>query len=185
MPEYPVQKHGDEWYLLEIFFLLFAKASIYSIHCIIDYIGGYHTMPIDFQDCPCSGKNMSYFTAPWILLILSKHGGIHGYELKKVLKGHMEDLRISMNITGLYRHLKLMEKRGVLFSEWDIPDRGPAKRKYSLTEQGKECLQRWMQTLCIQGELINRFLRKANKAFPSMAIPAIQSQDREVSECNL
>jgi DNA-binding PadR family transcriptional regulator len=142
-------------------------------------------MSIDFQDCPCSGKNMSYFTAPWILLILSKHDGIHGYELKKLLRDHMEDLRISMNITGLYRHLKLMEKRGVLFSQWDIPDNGPAKRKYSLTEHGEECLQRWMQTLWIQGELINRFLRGATKAFPSMRIPANLSSDRDVPKCNV
>jgi DNA-binding PadR family transcriptional regulator len=142
-------------------------------------------MTIDFQDCPCSGKSMTYFTAPWILLVLSKHDGIHGYELKKILKGHMEDLRISMNITGLYRHLKLMEKRGVLSSEWDTPDKGPAKRKYSLTEEGKECLSLWMQTLYIQGELIHRFLRGAHKVFPSMPMPANRGPEREVPKCNL
>jgi len=137
-------------------------------------------MTINFQDCPCSGKNMSYFTAPWILLILSKYDGIHGYELKKLLEDHMQDLRISLNITGLYRHLKMMEKRGVLFSEWDMPAKGSAKRKYSLTEQGKECLSRWMQTLYIQEELINRFLRGATKALPSVRIPAIPFPGREV-----
>jgi len=78
-----------------------------------------------------------------------------------------------------------MEKRGVLFSQWDIPDNGPAKRKYSLTEHGEECLQRWMQTLWIQGELINRFLRGATKAFPSMRIPANLSSDRDVPKCNV
>jgi DNA-binding PadR family transcriptional regulator len=135
-----------------------------------------------FEDCPCSGKNMSYFTAPWILLILSSYGGIHGYELKRLLEDHMGDLRISMNITGLYRHLKLMEKRGVLFSEWDTPAKGPAKRKYSLTEQGKECLSRWMQTLYIQGELIKRFLRGATKALPSVPIPAFRFPGREASK---
>jgi len=128
---------------------------------------------------------MSYFTAPWILLILSKHDRIHGYELRKLLEDHMEDFRISLNITGLYRHLKLMEKRGVLFSEWDTPDKGPAKRKYSLTKEGKECLSLWMQTLYIQGELISRFLRGATKVLPSIRIPAVLSRDLSVPKPTL
>jgi len=136
-------------------------------------------MSVNFQDCPCSGKNMTHFTAPWILLTLYDHEGIHGYELKKVIKGYMEDLGISINITGLYRHLRLMEKRGVVFSEWDTPDNGPAKRQYYLTESGKECLWRWMQTLHIQLELIARFLDKAGSVFPSPPLPKIQIQAKE------
>ena len=133
-------------------------------------------MSANFQDCPCSGKHMSYFSAPWILLTLYDHEGVHGYELKKIIKGYMEDLGISINITGLYRHLRLMEKRGVLFSEWDTPNSGRAKRQYYLTESGKECLQRWMQTLHIQSELIARFLDRAGSVFPSPPLPKIQIQ---------
>lgn len=124
-------------------------------------------MSINFQDCPCSGKNMSYFSAPWILLTISKHESIYGYELKKVLKGSMEDLGIPMNITGLYRHLKFLENRGMLASEWDTSTAGPAKHRYFLTESGRECLMRWMQTLYIQMEVISRFFQKAKDVFPS------------------
>lgn len=136
-------------------------------------------MSVNFQDCPCSGKNMTYFSAPWILLTLYLHAGIHGYELKKILKGYMEDLGISMNITGLYRHLKLMEERGVVSSNWDTPNRGPAKKRFYLTESGKECLWRWMQTLHIQVELISRFFQKAKSVFPSSPSLRIQFQSRE------
>lgn len=139
-------------------------------------------MSINFQDCPCSGKNMSYFSAPWILLTLYNHAGIHGYKLKKILKGYMEDLGISMNITGLYRHLKLLEKRGVLSSEWNTPNKGPAKRQYYLTENGKECLWRWVQTLHIQVELISRFFEKAKSIFPASPLPQIQFQGPEQPE---
>lgn len=131
-------------------------------------------MTARFEDCPCSGKNMTYFAAPWILLTLYKHDGTHGYEIKKFLKEYVEDLGISQNITGLYRHLKAFEQRGILFSQWDTPDKGPAKRKYYLTEFGKECLWRWMQTLHIQLELITRFLNKATKAFPAKSLPKIR-----------
>ena len=136
-------------------------------------------MSINFNECPCSGKNMTYFTAPWILLTLYLHEGIHGYKLKKILKGYMEDLGISMNITGLYRHLKLMEERGVVSSEWDTPNKGPAKKQFYLTENGKECLWRWMQTLHIQVELISRFFEKAKSVFPSSPSLHIQFQSRE------
>ncbi len=118
---------------------------LYSILFIIDYNGGYFTMSIDLQECPCSGKNMSYFTAPWIPLTLYNYQGTHGYKIKKIMRGYMADLGFSLNITGLYRHLKVFEKRGILSSEWDTPDKGPAKRKYYLTDVGKECLWRWMQ----------------------------------------
>ena len=136
-------------------------------------------MSANFDDCPCSGKNMSYFTAPWILLALYNHKRTHGYEIKKILKTYMEDLRISMNITGLYRHLKLMEQRGVVSSEWDTSDKGPAKRQYFLTERGKECLWQWMQTLYIQHELITRFFQKAGNVFPSSTLPPIQYQNHK------
>lgn len=139
-------------------------------------------MSIDFDDCPCSGKNMGYFAAPWILLTLYNHEGAHGYKLKKILKNSMDDLEISFNITGLYRHLKLLEKRGVLSSKWDMPDKGPAKRQYYLTETGKECLCRWIQTLTIQRELITRFFHKASSVFPSPSLPKIQFQDGVISK---
>lgn len=136
-------------------------------------------MSINFQDCPCAGKNMSNLAAPWILLTLSNHEGTHGYEIKKIIKGYMQDLNIGLNITGLYRHLNILEKRGMLSSKWDTPGKGPAKRKYYLTQAGKECLWHWMQTLSIQVLLIDRFFKKAKSAFPSAPLPEIQFQSNE------
>lgn len=138
-------------------------------------------MSINFQDCPCAGKNMSNLAAPWILLTLRNHEGTHGYEIKKIIKGYMQDLNIGLNITGLYRHLNILEKRGMLSSKWDTPGKGPAKRKYYLTEAGKECLWHWMQTLSIQVLLIDRFFEKAKSAFPSAPLPEIQFQSNQKS----
>lgn len=134
-------------------------------------------MATDFQDCPCAGKNMSNLAAPWILLTLSTHNGTHGYEIKKIIKGYMRDLNIGLNITGLYRHLNMLENRGMLFSKWDLQPKGPAKRKYYLTEAGKECLWQWVQTLSIQVALIGRFFERARTAFPSAPLPEIHFQN--------
>ena len=136
-------------------------------------------MSIDLDECPCSGKNMANFAAPWILLTLYNHEGTHGYEIKKILKNYMQDLGISFNITGLYRHLKVLEQRGVVSSQWDTPDKGPAKRKYYLTDVGKDCLMRWIQTLHIQLELITRFFHKAQDLYPSPLLPKIESRAPE------
>jgi DNA-binding PadR family transcriptional regulator len=67
-----------------------------------------------------------------------------------------------------------LEQRGVLYSRWDSPGKGPAKRKYYLTESGKECLRHWMRTLSMQSLLIGRFFDQAKKVFPSILMPTIE-----------
>jgi DNA-binding PadR family transcriptional regulator len=138
-------------------------------------------MSMPDQDCPCAGKNMKPFVAPWILLTLANYEGAHGYKIKKIMNQYIQDLGIPLNITGLYRHLNGLEKRGILYSKWDSRGKGPAKRKYYLTESGKECLRYWMRTLSVQSLLIGRFFDQAKKVFPSIRMPTIQFEDR--NEC--
>lgn len=137
-------------------------------------------MPIiDFDECPCSGKNMSTLVAPWILLTLYHHQGTHGYEIQKMILGHLQELDLGLNMTGLYRHLNLLEKRGVLTSTWDTGEPGPAKRRYYLTEGGKECLWRWLGTLGTQLTLIGKFLEAARQVFPQAILPkVVMEQDK-------
>lgn len=132
---------------------------------------------VEMEDCPCSGKNMSNLAAPWILLILSDREGVHGYEITKIIRDHIESLGIGMNMTGLYRHLNMLEKRGMLVSEWDTGGKGPARRKYSLTDQGRECLWRWMNTLSTQAMLIGKFFDHARTVFPTGHLPRIEMPD--------
>lgn len=115
------------------------------------------------DDCPCSGKNMSNLAAPWLLLTLYKQGPIHGYELTRLIRDHIQSMGIGLNMTGLYRHLNTLEKRGMLTSEWDVAGKGPARRKYTLTPAGRLCLSRWMQTLNTQMTLIGTFLDRARE----------------------
>jgi DNA-binding PadR family transcriptional regulator len=125
---------------------------------------------------------MKHFAAPWILLTLINHEGAHGYKIKKIMNTFTQDLGIPLNITGLYRHLDGLEKRGVLYSEWDSRGKGPAKRKYYLTESGQECLRYWMRTLSMQSLLIGRFFEQAKKIFPSIQMPSIRFEDRPKSQ---
>ena len=133
------------------------------------------------QDCPCTGKNIKHFTAPWILLTLYKHGGAHGYKIQKIIYEYIEELGIPINITGLYRHLNVLEKRGILTSQWNSSHKGPAKRQYFLTEAGKECLWHWMRTLSTHISLVGKFFDQAKTIFPDAALPKIKFPDQELS----
>lgn len=140
-------------------------------------------MPIiDFDECPCSGKNMSTLVAPWILLTLYHHEGTHGYEIQKLILSRLQELDLGLNMTGLYRHLNVLEKRGVLTSTWDTGEPGPAKRKYYLTESGKECLWRWLGTLGVQLTLIGKFMDEAHQVFPHAVLPKVVTDqpDKEI-----
>ncbi|MDD4366039.1 MAG: PadR family transcriptional regulator [Synergistales bacterium] len=130
-------------------------------------------MAAELEDCPCTGKSMSNLMAPWILLTLHSEGATHGYELARIIKKHHEALGIGLNLTGLYRHLYALEQRGMLLSQWDRPDRGLAKRSYSLTPEGEECLKNWVQTLASHARLIASFFDHAGKSLPEVPIPAI------------
>ena len=122
-----------------------------------------HINQPDFEDCPCSGKNMSNLAAPWILFTLHCKGGLHGYEIVKSVAYRIERLTGKVNVSGFYRHLNMMEKRGMLTSAWDRSQNGPAKKVYSLTESGRYCLENWLETLDLQMALIGEFLDLARR----------------------
>ncbi|MEJ5378406.1 MAG: helix-turn-helix transcriptional regulator [bacterium] len=122
-------------------------------------------MGIRFQDCPCSGKAMRRNVAPWILLTVYKQEGVYGYEINKILQTRFQDLDLSLNIAGIYRHLKSMENRGILRTQWDTRDPGPARRRYYLTQDGRQCLAYWLQTLRLQAKWMGRFFQDARSVF--------------------
>ena len=101
---------------------------------------------MDFDQCPCSGKTMTRLLQPAMMALLAKEP-LHGYRLVqqlaalKMLQGKRPDP------TGVYRVLKSMELDGYVESEWDLTERGPAKRQYVLTTTGRKCLTCWEKTL--------------------------------------
>lgn len=130
---------------------------------------------MELEDCPCTGKNMSNLAAPWILLTLYRSEGIHGYEICKIIRKRIGELGVGLNMTGLYRHLNALERRGMLRSRWDTETAGPARRRYFMTEAGKECLEKWMHTLAAQTNLIGHFFDHARSLFPEKNMPNIKA----------
>jgi PadR family transcriptional regulator PadR len=104
------------------------------------------------------------FLSPWILLTLNNMS-MHGYQLMQV-----------MTISGLaafdpatvYRTLRRLEKEGVIVSDWQIGDTGPAKRVYSLTSAGEKMLKDNILILKQYQNILDRFFElfvetKSNK----------------------
>jgi DNA-binding PadR family transcriptional regulator len=102
---------------------------------------------MQFSKCACSGRSLTRQVRPSILAILAT-GEEHGY----VIVQQLADLRLfgdceAPDASGVYRVLKQMESEGLVTSTWDTEGSGPARRMFSLTEEGLACLEHWVGTL--------------------------------------
>lgn len=70
------------------------------------------------------------------LLVLLSERESHGYDLAP----RLAELGISPDKGALYRTLRSMDRLGEVRSEWGVSSRGPARRVYSLTEDGRRLL---------------------------------------------
>lgn len=76
------------------------------------------------------------YLRPCLLLLLAE-GTSHGYELLEQLAA----LGLDRPDPGrVYRSLRAMDEDGLVHSEWEPSATGPARRTYSLTEEGREWL---------------------------------------------
>jgi len=115
------------------------------------------------HECPCTGQTLAKLVHPAILTILAG-GPLHGYRIVEyvaktpVLDGNRP------NPTGVYRVLRALEQGGYVVSAWDLSDRGPARRSYRLTPAGRQCLDRWIETLDRYRRAIGKLLSTARQA---------------------
>ena len=91
---------------------------------------------------PQGGLPRNYLRATLLLLI--GEAPAHGYDLLEQMGGmglHTVDAG------GLYRALRVMESEGLLTSAWEHSESGPARRTYSLADEGREWLHAWAGAL--------------------------------------
>ncbi len=75
----------------------------------------------------------------WLLVMLKEHN-LHGYEIMKELKAKFD---VISDAGTVYRALRQLERDGYISSWWDPKDQGPARRIYTLTEEGHQALTLW------------------------------------------
>ncbi|MFP5332616.1 MAG: helix-turn-helix transcriptional regulator [Acidimicrobiia bacterium] len=74
------------------------------------------------------------------VLLLTAESESHGYDLLDRLSSLGV---VGADAGGLYRILRSMEQEGLLESRWETSDAGPARRTYTLTEEGMDWLHAW------------------------------------------
>ena len=108
--------------------------------------------------CTCAMGNVSRFIEPVVLRILHEKKKSYGYEIAECLPQYaLTDSKIEG--AALYRTLRTLETNGFVTSTWDGGN-GPARRNYSLTEEGETHLQDWAVLLEALGAEMRAFARE-------------------------
>ena len=115
---------------------------------------------MDLNECPCSGKTLARLIQPAVMAVLADEPQ-HGYVIVQRLTGMAMFQDHGPDITGVYRLLKSMEKKGFVTSSWELAASGPAKRRYALTPGGRACLTRWITTLRTYRDAVSNLLDTA------------------------
>lgn len=129
------------------------------------HIGGKKVVIIskDMNCCsPEPGSRIRGFIQPWILLLLSEKPS-HGYELLERL--HEGTPETPADTALLYRTLRNMESDGLLASGWETGGTGPARRLYTMTSDGVECLHAWTLNLRRTRERLDEFIAVYEERF--------------------
>lgn len=98
------------------------------------------------KKCACKGANLDRFIQPMILLIAADEPDT-GYGIFKKVGDFSIFREEKPDATGVYRYLRIMEKRGLLEQYECKEAQNKYKMKYRITEDGKACLGNWKNTL--------------------------------------
>lgn len=126
----------------------------------------------ELRECAELGKSLSRLSQPTILAILaSSPEPLHGYKIVQQAASYPMFGGTKPDAAGFYRTLKQMEEKGYISSEWDTPPNGQAKRMFSLTENGRHCLHRWIDSLACYRTSLDEFRAMAANAL-GIEVPA-------------
>jgi poly-beta-hydroxybutyrate-responsive repressor len=105
------------------------------------------------QVCP---RRIHRFLEPCLLLLLHRQQA-HGYELLEGLKpfGFGQN---PADLSTVYRILRDLEDRGFVISHWDTSSAGPARRQYTITDDGDRYLAWWVEDLKETDRALHSFL---------------------------
>jgi len=115
--------------------------------------------------------NVYRFCEPIVLLILSRLGTAHGYQIAREA-GPLSVTHAGLDSAAIYRTLRRLELTGCLTSSWDTHSGGPARRVYALTALGRQHLAEWVQVMDDIATSIGALLQKGRMSLESGHLPA-------------
>jgi PadR family transcriptional regulator PadR len=113
---------------------------------------------------------------PVVLVLLSEERS-YGYELmERVTQFGFEEINSGI----VYRTLRQLEREGLCQSEWETVKGGPARRMYSITDEGVEYLDAWADA-CKQYQRVLGSFTEAYVSNRSLRSTTTSSEDKEIS----
>ena len=91
-----------------------------------------------------------------VVLLMLRQWSSYGYELMEKMAAFG---LTAMNAGTFYRTLRQMEKDGMVNSNWDTSEAGPARRVYSITEAGEAYLKFWAESLDQYQKMMDSFFQ--------------------------
>ncbi len=126
----------------------------------------------DLKQCAELGKSLSRMSQPTILAVLARsEEPLHGYVIVQRAAASPMFGGKKPDPAGIYRTLKKMEEAGFVTSAWDTPSSGAAKRLFSLTDEGRSALRRWIDALACYTATIQELRKEAAGAL-GIPVPA-------------
>ena len=108
----------------------------------------------DLENCACTGRTLHKLVRPFVLALLA-NGPAHGYALLE----HLQKVGVAPTHSAVYRALGAMEKEGWVRSRKTPGSGGPTRWEYTLTQDGRGCLHRWVTSLRQHRTAINSLLK--------------------------
>ncbi|HEM62282.1 MAG TPA: PadR family transcriptional regulator [Chloroflexi bacterium] len=84
-------------------------------------------------------KDLRKGSARVLIMAMLAEKPMYGYQIAKELKRRSKGYFVFKEGT-LYPALHGLEKEGLLTSEWEVVDKGPSRKYYRLTQEGKKVL---------------------------------------------
>ena len=125
--------------------------------------------------CRCDGGQPKNFARPCLLLLLAE-ASAHGYELIERLRPFGFEINDPATV---YKTLRQMQSDALVTSSWELSSRGPARRVYELTSDGRDLLESWAMTLDLNRTILGRFLDRYGQLDPELS-PTPRSGTRVV-----
>lgn len=86
-----------------------------------------------------SDQELKKGSTPLLILAVLADGPRHGYAIAREIERRSADA-LSMGEGALYPALRALEREGLVTSEWQPQPSGPARRVYTLTDNGRAAL---------------------------------------------
>ncbi len=115
------------------------------------------------KKCSCYSQRQNRWLEPSVLLLLMDQP-CHGYEIMARLP-ELGFSQTPVDAGAVYRILRHLEENGFVISTWDVSGSGPARRQYTITDDGRNHLLLWADVLEQRRQAIEAFLNRMHGKF--------------------